>query len=145
MKYKIEGLEELEKTLKELKNLPTKCVTRAARAGAKIVLAAAREKAPQGKTKNLRRGLRLKLEKSKTKGKRVYQISFSSKFNEFFVKLSKSGKRSYYPASQEFGFVTRSGGKVPGKRYLKSVASETGPQAAQEIIKTLSEEIDKLK
>ena len=43
-------------------------------------------------------------ENSKYPGKIVRQVYMDAGMNDTFVKMSKSGKRYYYPASQEFGF-----------------------------------------
>jgi hypothetical protein len=43
-------------------------------------------------------------ENSKYPGKVVRQVYMDAGMNDTFVKVSKQGKRYYYPASQEFGF-----------------------------------------
>lgn len=43
-------------------------------------------------------------ENSAYPGKIVRQVYMDAEMNDTFVKVSKSGKRYYYPASQEFGF-----------------------------------------
>lgn len=43
-------------------------------------------------------------ENSKYPGKIVRQVYMDAGMNDTFVKISRSGKRYYYPASQEFGF-----------------------------------------
>ena len=43
-------------------------------------------------------------ENSKYPGKIVRQVYMDAGMNDPFVKVSKAGKRYYYPASQEFGF-----------------------------------------
>ena len=77
------------------------------------------------KTGALRRGIIASpfAEKSAKPGKVVYDIYMDEKMNSTFVKYSKSGKRYYYPASQEYGFKKRYGqGKVPGKEFMKNTA-----------------------
>lgn len=44
-------------------------------------------------------------ENSKYPGKIVRQVYMDAEMNDTFVKVSKAGKRYYYPASQEFGFA----------------------------------------
>ena len=70
-------------------------------------------------------------EKSAYPGKIVRQVYMDARMNDTFVKVTKSGKRYYYPASQEFGFriVRRStisrrntpsrSAKVPGKFFMR--------------------------
>lgn len=70
-------------------------------------------------------------ENSAHPGKIVRQVYMDAGMNDTFVKVTKSGKRYYYPASQEFGFriarrstsfrgntPTRSA-KVPGKFFMR--------------------------
>lgn len=70
-------------------------------------------------------------ENSAYPGKIVRQVYMDARMNDTFVKVTKSGKRYYYPASQEFGFriVRRStisrrntpsrSAKVPGKFFMR--------------------------
>lgn len=51
-------------------------------------------------------------EKSAYPGKIVRQVYMDARMNDTFVKVTKSGKRYYYPASQEFGF------RIPRRRTL---------------------------
>ena len=62
-------------------------------------------------------------EKSKTYGKVVNDIVFDAAMNDVFVKMSKAGKRYYYPASQEYGFRVEGGKRVPGLYYMRNTAS----------------------
>ena len=55
-------------------------------------------------------------ENSKYPGKIVRQVYMDAKMNDTFVKVSKSGKRYYYPASQEYGF--RIAGRKPNSVYV---------------------------
>lgn len=70
-------------------------------------------------------------EKSAYPGKIVRQVYMDARMNDTFVKVTKSGKRYYYPASQEFGFriarrstISRRNtpsrsAKVPGKFFMR--------------------------
>jgi hypothetical protein len=141
----IEGMKELEKMIKKLGQLPQKVVTKAARKGTQIAQKSAKSDAPE-EIGNLKKGIVLKGERSKIKGKKVYQVTFDRAMNTFFVKMSKDGKkRYYYPASQEYGFMTRDGGYVPGFRYLKKSIENNENKIEREIVDVLSKEIDKLK
>ena len=70
-------------------------------------------------------------ENSKYPGKIVRQVYMDAEMNDTFVKVTKSGKRYYYPASQEYGFrisnkettnirrhVSSGGRRVPGKYFM---------------------------
>jgi hypothetical protein len=136
-------MKELQKSILRLGKLPQKCVTKAAKKGGSVVLRAAKQKAPID-TGALRRGLKLKGEKTKVKGKKVYEVTFDKEMNNTFVKESKAGNRSYYPASQEYGFKTKNGGYIPGYHYLRDSAVENKQAVETTIVETLSLEIDKV-
>lgn len=141
---KIDGMEELEKTIKALGMLPQKCVTKAARKGANIALKSARLRAPVDEG-NLKKAIVLKGERSRVRGKKVFQVTIDKKKNDLFVSISKEGKRAYYPASQEYGFFTRDGGYIPGYRYMRGSIEENSKAIEKEVVTVLSQEIDKLK
>lgn len=65
-----------------------------------------RGKAPEGDTGDLISGIIPSPweENSKYPGKIVRQVYMDAGMNDTFVKVTKNGKRYYYPASQEFGF-----------------------------------------
>lgn len=138
----LEGFGELEATFRELGRVPQTAATRAAQAGARIVLRAAKANAPEDEG-NLKRGLIMKREKSRSRGKAVYDVMPSPHFNDIFVKISKNGKRSYYPASQEYGFLTVDGGYVPGYRYMRRAADEKRREVERKILETTRKEVDK--
>lgn len=142
--FEIEGMKELEKTIKQLGKLPQKCVTKAAKKGATIALKAAKAKAPY-LTGALEEGIILKGEKSKVKGKKVYQVTMNPAMNDIFVKYTKDGKRYYYPASQEYGFLTKNGGYVPGVHFLRDSIVDNKAQIERTIVEVLAREIDKLR
>lgn len=142
-KVKIEGLKELTKTIQKMEKLPQKCVTKAAKTGAKIPLKSAKGNAPY-LSGALEGGIVLKGEKTRVKGKKVYQVVMDSNKNDIFVKMSKSGKRSYYPASQEYGFTTKNGGYIPGLRYLKKSILNNKASIEKTMVNVLGKEIDKL-
>ena len=72
-------------------------------------------------------------ENSKHPGKIVRQVFIDHKMNAVFVKVTKSGQRYYYPASQEYGFRvsnrivttgnssgnTATQDRVPGKYFMR--------------------------
>ncbi len=137
----IEGLDELENMVKNLEKLPQKCVTQAAKAGAKIALAAAKAKAPKD-TGALRKGIIIKGEKVKVKCKKVYDVMMDPAMNDVFVKES-NGKRYYYPASQEFGFITRDGKKTQGHHFLRDSLVDNKAVIESKVVEELSRQIDK--
>lgn len=142
--FRIEGMKELERTIKELGKLPQKCVTPAAKKGARIALKAAKAKAPF-LTGALEEGIILKGEKTRRKGKKVYQVTMNPAMNDIFVKTTKDGKRYYYPASMEYGFITRDGGYSPGFHYLRDALVDNKTAIERTVVDELAKQIDKLR
>ena len=142
--FKIEGMKELERTIRELGKLPQKCVTPAAKKGARIALKAAKAKAPF-LTGALEEGIILKGEKTRRKGKKVYQVTMNPAMNDIFVKTTKDGKRYYYPASMEYGFITRDGGYSPGFHYLRDALVDNKTAIERTVVDELAKQIDKLR
>lgn len=138
----IVGMRDLERAFRELGKVPQTVATQSARAGARVALKAARDNAPED-TGNLKRGIIMRRERSRVKGKAVYDIMMDPAMNHVFVKISKAGKRSYYPASQEYGFLTVDGGYVPGYRYLRRAADENERQIEKKILEAAGKAVDK--
>lgn len=59
-------------------------------------------------------------ENSKYPGKIVRQVYMDAGMNDTFVKMSKAGKRYYYPASQEFGFQIANRTTIPARAAAAS-------------------------
>jgi hypothetical protein len=138
----IKGMFALEVAVRRIGEVPKKVVTKAARAGAKIAYKSAKANAPH-KTFALRNGIIMRVEKQKTVGKRVFDIKMAPKMDDIFVDISRAGKRAYYPASQEYGFLDRNGRKVPGKRYLKRAIDANKQAMENAVIEVALKEIDK--
>lgn len=152
--FQVKGFDSFVGVLGKMENVPQKCVTRAAGKGANVVRKAVRAAAPKGETGNLRRGITRRGERSKVKGKKVYEVTFSSSMNDVFQKPIKNPREAggksdhgYYPASMEYGFLTRSKGGglsyVPGYHFMRDAAEASSAASKSEMIKTLNEEIDK--
>ena len=138
-----DDLKDLERDIKRMEKFPTTYLTGAVKKGAKLILMATRAAAPKGKTGNLASALILVSEKSKTKGKRVAQVTFDRAYNEKLVKVSKDGKRSYYPASQEYGFIMRNGQKKEGKHFMRNSMIQTEGQFSDTVINDMMKRIEK--
>lgn len=162
---KILGMKELEKTIKEIEKLPQKCVTKAAKSGARIVLREAKANAPF-LTGALKKGIILYGERVRLTGKKVYQVVFDRNMNDIFAKTHKLGVfnsrvrnltkrarklklgdyvRSYYPASMEYGYFSRDGNFIPGYHFLRNAIDKNSRQIETKIVGVLSKEIDKLR
>lgn len=139
----------LSRTVEKLGGLPQKCVTKAARKGGNLVLKAVKQKAPVD-TGDLKRGLRLKAEKTRTKGKKVYDIVFDAGMNDVFQKPVKNpgeaggkSRTAYYPASMEYGYFARNGRYIPGYHFMRGAAEESEGAAAGVTVQVLSDEVEK--
>lgn len=138
-------------------------LTKAVKKGAHVVQKAIQAQAPE-ETGELRKGLILVKEKSRIRGKVVYQVVPTREKNAIFQKPIKKPIRSkspyaYYPASQEYGYFTRRPGggmtyvrsdgskatmnKAPGKHYMRTGADVAGETAKNLISQTLLNEIAK--
>jgi uncharacterized protein YabN with tetrapyrrole methylase and pyrophosphatase domain len=142
-KFKIEGMKELEKAIKKLGQVPQKAVTPAARKGMNIAIKDARINAPV-ETGELKSGMKLIGEKSKSKGKKVYRIVFDRAKNNVFQKKNKEGKvTGYYPVSQEYGFFTRNGKYIPGFHFAEKGLTQNGSKIEKTIVDEMGKQIDK--
>lgn len=143
--FKVEGARELIRDFNKAALLQQTSVTKAAKAGARIALVSAKSNAPE-ETGALKQGLMLKAEKSRVakSGKKVYQVTFDPSMNDEFVKISKDGKRSYYPASMEYGYRLRNGGYVPGFHYLRDALVDNKDLIEQTVIGVMWSEINKI-
>lgn len=143
----------LEKSIKQLGKLPQKCVTKAAKKGARIVQKEARNNSPDVNSLGyLKEGIILVGERSKKKkGKKVYQVVFDSGLNDVFQKKIKNpgkygGKNptAYYPASLEYGFKTGGEkGYSPGFRFMRNAAEDKESETVKVITDTLINALDK--
>jgi hypothetical protein len=64
-------------------------------------------------------------------------------YNEQLAKTSKGGKRSYYPASQEFGWIKKDGTKVPGKHFIRDAGDSNEGKFQKTVIDTMMVKIAK--
>lgn len=144
----------LNGALQRIDKLPQKVVTKAAGKGATAARKVIRAKVPVGDTGQLKRGIIRGGERSKVKGKKVYDLMFDPAKNDIFQKPIKNpgeagGKsdHGYYPASMEFGFLTRSKGGglsyVPGYHFMREGMEESAPAVEEEVVHTMVTELEK--
>ena len=140
--FKIEGMRELEQSLKKLGKVPQKHVTSSARKAMNISLKSARANAPYD-TGALQKGMKLKGEKSRFKAKKVYQVVFDDKMNDVFQKKNKAGEiTGYYPVSQEYGFFARNGRYIPGYRFVSDSLTSNVGAIERTIVTEMKKKID---
>lgn len=139
----IQGMKELERMFKQLEKVPQTVATKSARAGATIALKSAKAKAPVD-TGALRDGIILKRERRVKVGKAVYDVMMDPAKNDIFVKTTKDGKRYYYPASQEYGFIAPDGSYIPGYHFLRDSLQDNTRQIEQKVIDTAKKSVEKI-
>lgn len=180
IEFDLSGIETMITALNHLNKSPQKAVTKAAREAIKPVLREIKQgTVPVGKTGNLKKAITRKAERSKVRGKKVYEVTLNKKYNEVLQKPIKNpgiygGKspKAYYPASIEYGFLTRAPGggyfyrkrvqgsnqyaekttmafqmpsrKVEGQHYMREGAENSKAQAQEAMLKTLEEMLQKL-
>jgi hypothetical protein len=144
----VDGIDQLTRQLQRIEKIPKSIVAKAANAGIKDTLRDARQKAPVD-FGNLRKGIiKIKEKSPRSKPKVVYSIVFDRSYNSIFQKPVKNpgpGKKdtAYYPVSQEYGYRTKSGGYVPGFRFVRDSLKENQATATKRIVEVLNKEIDK--
>jgi len=142
-KSQIEGMKELKRYFQKLSKVPQSSVTKGAKKGANIAYKDAKKDAPVDEG-NLKKGIILKPEKSKFKGKKVYQVTFNPAMNDIFVKMTVDGERYYYPASQEYGYFTRDGKYIPGYHFMRDSIENNDTAIKETIINEMIKQLDKL-
>lgn len=140
--FKVEGMEKLQKDLEKLGQVPQKHVTSSSRKGMNIVLKESRANAPYLEG-YLEKGMKLKGERSRHKGKKVYQVVFDSGMNHIFQKPNKEGKiTGYYPVSQEYGFFAKNGRYIPGYRFVHDSLGHNTKNVEKTIVSEMQKKID---
>jgi HK97 gp10 family phage protein len=140
--FKIEGMDKLKKDLEKLGKVPQKHVTTAAKKGMNPVLKEAKANAPYD-TGNLKKGMILKGEKSRYKGKKVFDVIFDDSMNDIFQKKNAEGEViGYYPVSQEYGFFTKNGKYIPGFRFIHDSLASNAQRSAKVMVDTMQKKID---
>lgn len=139
------GLDKLIKDINKLEKMPSREISKGTRRGANVILKEARARASvRKKTGKMSKKLTLKSERSRKRGKKVFQVTYQKedKFPEA-VKITKDGKRYYYPASQNFGFSTKEGVTVQGLHFLEGAMKSKSTIAANVMIDEIGKEIEK--
>lgn len=140
--FKVEGMEQLTRSIKRLGQVPQKHVTSSSRKAMNIPLKEARANAPYD-TGALSKGMKLKGERSRVKAKKVYQIIFDEKYNHIFQKKNKDGKiTGYYPVSQEYGFFAKNGRYIPGYRFIRDSLTDNVGAIEKTIVTEMKKKID---
>lgn len=152
----MDDLLEARRTFDAMGQLPARIVTAAAGRGATVVKRAVKNSGEMPVlTGTMRHAIRrLRPERSKVKGKKVYPVGFDSKLNDVLQKpIQNPGEaggensHAYYPASMEYGFLTRSkGGGIsyfPGFHFMAEVGERTREAAKAAMAKKFNEAMQK--
>ena len=155
----MDDLLEARRTFDAMGQLPARIVTAAAGRGATVVKRAVKNSAEiPVLTGTMRKAVRrLRAERSKVKGKKVYPVGFDPALNDWFQRKDQpienpgeAGGKSdhpYYPASMEYGFLTRSkGGGIsyfPGFHFMAAAGESVRGQANAAMAKKFNEAIQK--
>lgn len=148
-KFEIEGMKELQNSMKKLGKIPQKHVTLSAKKGMNISLKDSRANAPHD-SGALKKGIVLKGERSRQKAKKVYRIVFDDSMNDVFQKPIKnpgsrggSGKATgYYPISQEYGYFAGDGNFIPGYRFISDSLIDNVGRIEKTIVSDMKKKID---
>lgn len=144
IKITIEGTtpQEIKAGVERLGTVPSSALNMPVKKSATKVAQLARKNAPR-RTGAMRKGIKVRSRKEKTqKGKVVYDVWMDREMNDSFVKTSRSGKRYYYPGSQEYGFRTRNG-RVQGLYFMKQAAADLSQYHEQLVLDELGKKLDK--
>lgn len=151
--FEVLNLDEITDFFIEMGKVEKRTVKPAARAGA-VVLRKAAQSTAQLPVKYgfLRMSINYFYEgKSRKPGKAGYDVAFDRKYNFIFQKKIErpglyGGKAptGYYPASMEYGFLTKKG-EVGGYHFLERTGREKESEAQDKMIEMLSKDIDRIK
>lgn len=141
-KFDVYGMDKLLNDLEKIGQVPQKHVTSSSRKAMNIVLKSSRANAPYYEG-YLEKGMKLKGERSRVKGKKVYQVIFNPDMNHIFQKPNKEGKiTGYYPVSQEYGFFAKNGRYIPGYRFIHDSLAENTRKVEKTIVSEMQKKID---
>lgn len=152
----MDDLLEARRTFDAMGQLPARIVTAAAGRGATVVKRAVKNSAEiPVLTGTMRKAVRrLRAERSKVKGKKVYPVGFDPAMNSVLQKPIRNpgeaggqNDKAYYPASMEYGFLTRSkGGGIsyfPGFHFMAKAGESARGEANAAMAKKFNEAIQK--
>jgi hypothetical protein len=143
------GLVELQAQFERLEKMPKKYLTKAAKAGMADPERTAKANAPVGKTGNLKKSIKKKMETPNKRNKSVYRLRYDPKYTPEFLKTAKrpglyGGKSpAYYPASVEYG-RKRKVGRVEGKYHMAKAIQQHQQSSLQKVVDSLNASLREL-
>ena len=139
LSFDIRDIERTVKMLNEAGKSPQKAVTRAAGRAGTVLKRAVKGEVPQ-RSGTLKKSIIRVGEKTRKRGKKVYQVTFDRRMNEQLQKpirnpgqLGGKSSKGYYPASMEYGFLARAKDGSGGIVYYSAALNDfrTRPNAEQ--------------
>ena len=152
IKFDMSEIKSAEAMLRRMGGAPPKVANKAASKAATVVRKATRNAAPV-RTGTLKRAIRRNGERSRVRGKKVYDLYFDPAYNDRLQKPIRNpgqygGKKNtaYYPASMEYGFLTRAGGGIrfEGLHFMRGAADDSEAQARAAATQAALTEINKI-
>ena len=142
MANNVTGINDVIKLLEKVEKAPAKTLTISTKKGANIIKNQAKSDAPK-ETGALRRSIKIRAEKRRN-GKKVYQVKF---IGENLAKVSADGKRSFYPASQEYGWTDKNGKRHlgTGKKFLRNALEDNRESVKQTILDEMAKSLREVK
>jgi hypothetical protein len=148
LNIRVEGIEGLEAQFARIGKMPKKYLTKSAKAGMADPERQAKADAPVGKTGNLKKSIKKKMETPNKRNKAVYRLRYNPEMTPLFLKKSSGaygGKppKAYYPASVEYGFKTKKG-KVAGQYNMAKAIQQHQESSLKKVVDSLNDSIDTL-
>lgn len=149
-------LVKMYKTLDRIGAAPQKALAKGTSKAATVTKRSIKRLAPQGSSHALRWAITTRSERSRKRGKKVREVTFQGGDVNAVLqrpirnpgKYGGTSARAYYPASQEYGWLTgdsRGGVKyVEGSHYMRRGAEAVSEQAKDAMIETTTKELDKI-
>lgn len=148
LNIKVEGLEELQAQFNKLGKMPKKYLNKAGRDGIDPIERQVRASAPKGKTGNLKKSIKKKMETPNKRNKGVYRLWYDPKFTDQFRKPTTGvyGGRTpeaYYPASVEYGYKGENGHvAVKTMHWADKTIQSNQNNSMKKVVDSLNNSID---
>jgi hypothetical protein len=142
------GLVELQAQFEKLGKMPKKYLNKAGREGIADSERLVKSMAPVGKTGNLKKSIKKKMETPNKRNKGVYRLAYNPKFNDVFQKKTTGvygGKlpHAYIPSSVEYGYLGPDGHvKVKTMHWADKALRNTERSSMQKTVNSLNRSLD---
>lgn len=145
----VEGLPELQAQFNKLGKMPKKYLNKAGRDGMDPILRQVKASAPKGKTGNLKKSIKKKMETPNKRNKGVYRLRYDPKFNDVFQKPTTGIyggmiPHAYVPSSVEYGYRGKGGRHVAVRtmHWAEKAVENNQNNSMKIVVDSLSDSID---